>query len=296
MLKIYLAGPDVFREDPIKHFQELKTLCSKYGFIGCAPLDNTIKIADDKLNTSQHSMAIFLANVDLIKECDIILANLDPFRGACVDDGTAWEIGCGYALGKKIWGYSSFFNLNLKAVTNIMLDLSRQEEYPQVENFGNPVNLMISDSIKKTGGEIFKTFEECLQNMHKRYHVSDLNILADDSDFIDYLIATSLKFISINAENFNIASDLRDQEKRLLEKLDNRYNNLYNLPVIKTLNLKLNKGIHCHPIFNTSDIFLKYAKAFFKLDIKSDNLIYNESKNQIISELRDRKIDDILSN
>jgi nucleoside 2-deoxyribosyltransferase len=175
MLKIYLAGPDVFRQDAIKYFEELKAICHKYGFVGCAPLDNTIEIPAYKLGTQDHSRAIFLANVNLIKECDVILANIEPFRGACIDDGTAWEIGCGYALGKKIWGYSSLSNLSLKAVTNIMFDINRQEEYPIVEDFNNPVNLMISDSIKKSGGDIFKTVEECLVDMTDKFYVFDLN-------------------------------------------------------------------------------------------------------------------------
>ena len=296
MLKIYLAGPDVFRKDPIEHFKELKKLCDKWGFIGLAPLDNTIEIPEDKLNSPAHSRAIFVANVSLIKECDIIVANLEPFRGASIDDGTAWEIGCGYALGKKIWGYSSFSNFSLKAITNIMFDLNRQEEFPEVEDFGNTANLMICDSIKKTSGSIFKTFEECLEDMHKRFHVEDLNVLAEDKDFIDYLITRNLKKPIVIAQQYEKAAELRDVERRLLEILDQRYNTLLNLPVVKTLNLELHKGIYCHPLFSKStEIFSRYAKAFFALNIDSDFIGYNEIKNQIIAELRDRKINDILS-
>lgn len=295
MLKIYLAGPDVFREDAIQHFETLKELCAKWGFIGMAPLDNTIQIPTDKLNTPKHSKAIFISNVGLIKDCDIILANLEPFRGACIDDGTAWEIGCGYALGKRIWGYSSFSNLSLRAVTNIMFDINRQEDFPLIEDFGNPVNLMISDSIKKSGGEIFKTFEECLENMHERFHVTDLNVLAADETFVNYLILRNLKNPVISAQRYEKAAELRDLEKRYLQHIEEKYGDVRNIPVVKVLNLELHKGIYCHPIFNTADIFSKYAKAFFELDIKSDSLAYNEIKNQIIAELRDRKIDSILN-
>lgn len=295
MLKIYLAGPDVFREDAIKHFETLKELCIKWGFFGLAPLDNTIEISTDKLNTTEHSKAIFISNVYLIKECDIILANLEPFRGACIDDGTAWEIGCGYALDKKIWGYSSFSNLSLRAVTNIMFDINRQEEFPLIEEFGNTVNLMISDSIKKSGGEIFKTFEECLQNMHERFCVTDLNILAQDETFINYLITKNLKIPVVAAQQYEKAAELRDLEKRYSEQVAKKYGIIHNIPVVKVLNLQLHKGIYCHPIFNTADIFSKYAKAFFELNIKSDSITYNEIKNQIIAELRDRKIDSILN-
>lgn len=161
-LKIYLAGPDVFRANAIEHLNSLKELCDKYNFIGLAPLDNTIEIAEKDKGTPLHSNLIFKSNVSLIRQCDVIIANIIPFRGACADDGTAWEIGFGYALGKKIYGYSEFNNFSLKAITNIMFELDRQDEFTEIEDFGNTVNLMLADSIKESGGKIFKTFEECL--------------------------------------------------------------------------------------------------------------------------------------
>ena len=112
-------------------------------------------------------MEIFEANVSLINVCDIIIANILPFRGACADDGTAWEIGYGFALNKIIYGYTEFNNFSVKAITNIMFELQRQDEFTEVENFGNTVNLMLADSIKKSGGKIFKTFEECLFDLNQ---------------------------------------------------------------------------------------------------------------------------------
>ena len=174
MIKIYLAGPDVFRANAIEHLNTLKELCIEYGFIGLAPLDNVIEIPEENKFTPFHSKLIFKANVELIRECDVIIANVLPFRGACADDGTAWELGCGYALGKKLYGYSEFNNLSLKAITNIMFELDRQQEFTEVENFGNTVNLMIADSIREFGGEIYKTFEECLKNLHDELQASEL--------------------------------------------------------------------------------------------------------------------------
>ena len=166
MIKIYLAGPDVFRANAIEHLNTLKEICKKYGFVGLAPLDNVIELPEEDKFTPIHSKLIFKANVDLIRECDVIIANVLPFRGACADDGTAWELGCGYALGKKLYGYSEFSNLSLKAITNIMFDINRQEEFTEVENFGNTVNLMLADSIKELGGSIYKTFEECIVDLY----------------------------------------------------------------------------------------------------------------------------------
>ncbi|MFA5409635.1 MAG: nucleoside 2-deoxyribosyltransferase [Bacilli bacterium] len=184
-IKIYLAGPDVFRKNAIEHLESLKKLASQYGFEGLAPLDNVVIVSDEEIGTPVHSNLIFKANVDLIKKCDIIIANINPFRGACIDDGTAWEIGCGYAWGKMIYGYSDFCNLSLKAITQIMFDVNRQEEYSEIEDFGNTVNLMIVDSIKNSGGSIFKTFEDCLVSFYnKKFSVGDELESVKDGEFI----------------------------------------------------------------------------------------------------------------
>ena len=167
--KIYLAGPDVFRENAVEHLEGLKKMASRYGFIGLAPLDNIIDVSDKDKFTPVHSRLIFNANVELIKQCDVIIANITPFRGACIDDGTAWEIGYAFALGKKVYGYTVYNNDLLANVTQEMWDMEdhnfeggTNSEYTIVENFGHPVNLMIIDSIKSSGGSIYSSYEECL--------------------------------------------------------------------------------------------------------------------------------------
>jgi len=156
--KIYLAGPDVFRSNPLEHFEAIKKLCDKYGFIGLSPFDNEDSF-DGELFSKQHSTAVFLGNVGLIKNCNIIIANLVPFRGACVDDGTAFEIGCGYANNKILYGYTELNNHSIKDVVKMKYDASFQPEFPGIESFGdNCVNLIIELS----GGKILKTFEDCL--------------------------------------------------------------------------------------------------------------------------------------
>ena len=166
--KIYLAGPDVFRKNALSRLNRLREFAKRYGHEGLMPLDNTINIEEKDMHTQKHSGLIFLANVNLIDECDVIIANIEPFRGPSVDDGTAWEIGYGYAKGKKIWGYSQFSDLSLKEITDMMFDMSRQKKFPMYEMMGNPVNLMIADSIKSSGGKIFATFEECLVDLNKK--------------------------------------------------------------------------------------------------------------------------------
>jgi len=117
MRTIYLAGPDVFRKDATDYLQGLKDLCSQYGFIGLSPLDNEIE--PTATNQSSMSNAIFSGNIQLLNECDIVIANLNPFRGPNVDDGTAFEIGFAGAKGKIIYGYTFFNKTTLKQLTSI---------------------------------------------------------------------------------------------------------------------------------------------------------------------------------
>lgn len=171
MKKIYLAGPDVFRENPFEFFEKQKQLCIKYGFIGLSPFDNEDGF-DGELFSKLHSTHVFKGNVGIVREkCDIIVANLVPFRGACVDDGTAWELGCGYANGKLLYGYTPYHNVWLPNQIYNGDYPDSFAEFPNVESFKfNSVNHMIQESIELSGGRILSTFEDCLIDLKKKFY------------------------------------------------------------------------------------------------------------------------------
>lgn len=135
--KIYLAGPDVFREFAVEHGKELKQLCEKYGAIGLFPFDNEVNPPDSRL--------IFEANFKMIQECDAVVANVSPFRGPSVDPGTAWELGAAYALGKVITAYSD----DLSDYKD-RAKLYNKEPYINIEDFGWHDNLMIAECASAT--------------------------------------------------------------------------------------------------------------------------------------------------
>lgn len=165
MKSIYLAGPDVFREDAIKFFDQLKSLVRSHGFNPLPPLDNGIEFKEGEFNTQQTADNIFKANVDLINRSEIILANLTPFRGVCIDDGTAWEIGYGFSKGKVIYGYTEDCHILLKDKSADYLKSHSCGDFSVIEDFGYGANLMICSSIKLSGGAIFRTIEECLEQL-----------------------------------------------------------------------------------------------------------------------------------
>jgi len=198
MKTIYLAGPDVFRENALEHFKTIKSLCTKHGFEGLSPFDN--ENFDGELFSKEHSKNIFLSNVQLIKKCDIVIANLIPFRGACVDDGTSWEIAYAYSLNKIIYGYTSNCSLKLEEITKMYFNLKDQPEFPNVEKFGNNcVNLMLQESIESRNGKILASFEDCLIELKEKYYGINKKYI----DFSQHNVSENSYFIKFPWERTN---------------------------------------------------------------------------------------------
>jgi mutator protein MutT len=151
-IKIYLAGFEVF-SDSIEELERKQSLCNTINnmFEGVIPIDKNEDITS--------SIKIFHSNLSKIDECDVLIANLNPFRGQNVDDGTAWEIARAYSKCKLIFGYTKYYDIPMNEY------VKADEKYPIVESFGNPVNSMIYGSIIESGGKICKTFIDCLSEL-----------------------------------------------------------------------------------------------------------------------------------
>ena len=155
MQKIYLAGPEVFLPNALEIGEALKRLCLEHGYEGLFPLDNTIT-GDNPL---EIATAIRLANQTMIHTCDIVIANLSPFRGPEPDSGTVWEVGFAQGLGKKVLAYSSD-RRSLKEKTQSILNLGDTNCDASgmfIEDFGLTHNLMFSHIV------VASSFESCLK-------------------------------------------------------------------------------------------------------------------------------------
>jgi len=162
MLKIYLAGPDVFETDAIEQGKRLKSLCLEYGFEGLFPLDNEITGDGTSYDIAK---TIREANVKLIESCDIVMANLNPFRGLEPDSGTVYEVGYAAALGKEVYAYASDIRPMVERVREKQM-LSEDAELCQegkiIEDFGLSHNLMMLDLV------VANSAEQCLAHIAKR--------------------------------------------------------------------------------------------------------------------------------
>ncbi len=143
MMRVYLAGPDVFYPDAKERGECLKALCCEMGLEGVYPLDSELEL--EKLDPLRQGYAIYKANIQLIRSCRAVMANMNPFRGPSMDVGTAFEMGFGSALGLIVVGYMDDKTLYKSRVSPDGL---------HIEDFGMVDNLMLHGC---TGGDIFTT-------------------------------------------------------------------------------------------------------------------------------------------
>ena len=136
-MKLYLAGPDVFRPDALRWAEEVRALCREAGHEALIPLD--------AMQTT--AVGIYRNNLRLIGEADAVLANLNPFRGTEPDSGTCVEVGYALALGKAVIGYVDTLTPmrdRLQAAAPGVDGLCRDASGWAVEDFGLALNLMLS--------------------------------------------------------------------------------------------------------------------------------------------------------
>ncbi len=153
-MRVYLAGPDVFLPEPMKMAQAKQKICQKYGFEGIFPFDQELDFKN--LTPREAGLAIYSSNIKLMDGCDLMVANITPFRSPSLDAGTAFEIGYMTAQGKPIFAYSNEGRLYAERVTNKQTATLDQNGM-LIEEFEMIDNLMLEGAIVSSGGAI--TFE-----------------------------------------------------------------------------------------------------------------------------------------
>lgn len=86
----YIAGP-LFDEGERWFIEKVDRLVADNGF------DTFLPHRDNPPKTKDNVREIFLNDKGGIDRCDVVVANLN---GIMTDDGTAWEMGYAYGLGK----------------------------------------------------------------------------------------------------------------------------------------------------------------------------------------------------
>jgi nucleoside 2-deoxyribosyltransferase len=153
-LRIYLAGPDVFLPDAANLFAAKRKLCADYGFTGVSPVDGEIDLS--ALSKRAAALRISADNEGLIRSCNLLIANLTPFRGPSADVGTAYEMGFARALGLPVFAYSNVAGSLLERTHGALRAQAKQRpaggsedaEGMLIEDFDCADNLMLVGAVE----------------------------------------------------------------------------------------------------------------------------------------------------
>jgi nucleoside 2-deoxyribosyltransferase len=150
-LQAYLAGPDVFLPQPGAHAQRKIEICARHGIVGRTPLNEDIQRLAG-LSDEAFALAIFRKDIAMMQGCDIIIANLTPFRGTSADSGTLVEVGWFLGRGRPVFGYSNCATPFAHRSQTHVAALPDPLPGLVVEGFGLPDNLMIPGAVLDGGG------------------------------------------------------------------------------------------------------------------------------------------------
>jgi nucleoside 2-deoxyribosyltransferase len=156
--RVYLAGPEVFLPDALVVGAEKCRLAAEAGLDGVFPLDAQLDLAG--LAPAEQARRISVANEELMRSCDALVANLTPFRGVSMDAGTAFEVGFMRGLGRPMAGYTNvapaYADRARAYRSRGASPMDGDQQHVEIEDFGLAENLMIEVAILSSGGRVVR--------------------------------------------------------------------------------------------------------------------------------------------
>ena len=151
----YLAGTERFARDAEARYTAMKALCDQHGIEARTPLDPAR--GESPLETADplaRAGALFARYVRHVRECDIIIANLDDFHGWEPNADVSFECGMAWQLGKKCVGYMPDTRIMRDRIPHFGPERGSKDIWGNdVENFNYPINLMFSSSMLIVQGD-----------------------------------------------------------------------------------------------------------------------------------------------
>ena len=162
---VYISGTGRYTKDAEERFQKMKEICGRYGLRAVTPLDRAPGV--EKIRTDNPY--VWAANVfdhfqQHVRNCDVILADLNDYRGYEVNNDVGFECGMGFQLGKRLFGYMDSTARLIDRIPNLGESGEfRDHTGSNAENFNYPANLMFACSM-----DIFEgNFEEAAARVAK---------------------------------------------------------------------------------------------------------------------------------
>ena len=134
---IYLAGPMALHPGAKHLLRYLRELCATHGFDAVGP---------ESLSGATAGSARE-ATLKRLRDCDIVIACISPFRGPGADPATAFEMGFAEGLGKPVIAWSEEASPYIDRVPHDRDEDGRsfcRQHGMLVEDFGLVDNLMLA--------------------------------------------------------------------------------------------------------------------------------------------------------
>lgn len=164
---VYVAGPERFDADVQEQYKKIKEWGSQLGFRVIVPTDEVRDIPEGlESDPYARTYHIFDRQQQHVRDCDILIANLNDFHGWEPDSDTSFECGMAFQLGKKLYGY---MDSTVRMIDRVP-SLGPKMEYRDicgcnVENFDYPINLMFASSMPLIQGNVFDALTKAAQDM-----------------------------------------------------------------------------------------------------------------------------------
>ena len=157
-MRIYLAGPDVFLPNAREILDRKIAICAEHGFVGVSPFDAAL---EPPPATRDGARTISARNEELMRSCDLVIANMTPFRGPSMDVGTAYEMGFMRALGRPVLGYSNVADRLHERTVRLCGGRESKGAWADadgmlIEDFGLGDNLMVDVAVMESGAGIVR--------------------------------------------------------------------------------------------------------------------------------------------
>lgn len=169
---VYLSSSFRYDSDGKEKYEAMKEICKKYDLEAVSPLVLAEGV-ERKITKNPYERAAneFDNYQQHVRNCDIIIADLNDFRGyECCND-VGFECGMAFQLGKKLYGYMDNTTKMKERIPNYgEAGANKDMCGSNVENFDYPINLMFSSSMKIFQGKFEEVIKDIVDHLNNNYY------------------------------------------------------------------------------------------------------------------------------
>lgn len=168
---VYLSGPERYHVEDEKRYDVMKEICGRLGMDAVCPFDwaeGVEKVESD--NPYTKAANLFDNYQRQVRNCDLIVADLNNYRGYECSNDVGFECGMAFQLGKSLYGYMD----DARPMKERMPHLGEKQGFRDmsgcnVENFDYPLNLMFGCSMEIFQGKFETVMEKIAADFFEKH-------------------------------------------------------------------------------------------------------------------------------